>query len=104
MKWHIVKAVSAHMADWGFQTTAQAIHKPHCAAHRARHVGIVACSHAMASVTSEGVSWRNRALYVAVNAVTHYAIDSVAMPKWLDQALHVSVAVFSARFLRGGAA
>jgi hypothetical protein len=103
MKWHIIKAVAAHMADWGFQTTTQAIHKSHCPKQRAYHVGIVAGSHAMAAVTSERVTWRNRALYVAVNAVTHYAIDSVTMPKWLDQALHVSVAVLSAKFLRDGA-
>lgn len=99
MKFHTIKAISAHMADWGFQTTAQAVHKPHCAAHRARHVGIVAASHTMASVTSEGVSWRNRAAYVAVNAGTHYLIDSVRLPKWLDQTLHIAVAILSSKLI-----
>ena len=102
--WHIIKAVAAHMADWGFQTTTQAIHKSRCPYHRARHVGIVAGSHAMAAVTSEGVTWRNRVGYVAINAGTHYLIDSVRLPKIWDQALHVGVALASAGLLKKGGA
>ncbi len=40
-----------------------------------------------------------RALYILINAITHYAIDSVTMPKWLDQALHLVIALASAKLL-----
>lgn len=100
MKWHIVKAVSAHLSDWGYQTTQQAVHKSHCPYHRARHVGIVAGSHAVAAMTSENVSWRRRAAYVAINGITHYAIDSVCMPKIVDQVLHIGVALATSPLIR----
>lgn len=97
--WPYVKAVGAHLTDWSFQTTAQAIHKQHCWKHRTRHVAIIACSHAVAALTSDNVPTLKRAEYVAINALTHYAIDSMALPKWLDQLLHLVIALATARLL-----
>lgn len=98
--WHIIKAVAAHLADWGFQTTSQAVHKAHCPRHRARHCLILAGSHAMAAATSDQRSLSKRAAYVAINAGTHFVIDSFRLPKWLDQVLHLVVAIGSAGLLK----
>ncbi|HMY41325.1 MAG TPA: DUF3307 domain-containing protein [Marinagarivorans sp.] len=103
--WPFIKASGAHLgADWSYQTTAQAIHKQTCWKHRARHVAIIAGSHAVAALTSDGVPTLRRAEYVAINALTHYAIDSVQLPKWLDQALHLVIALATARLLTRKAA
>jgi hypothetical protein len=98
--WPYIKAISAHLADWGFQTTAQAVHKAHCPAHRFRHCLIVSGSHGMAALTSGQTSWRKRLLYVLVNGISHYLIDSTRLPKWADQALHIAVALVSAGLLK----
>lgn len=100
MPWYLIKALAAHLADWGFQTTSQAVHKAHCSKHRARHCAIVALSHALAAATSDQKSVGRKVAYVGVNAVTHFAIDSYRLPKWLDQVLHVTVALLSARLLK----
>jgi hypothetical protein len=85
---HTIKSVLALLgADWGCQTLPQAIHKNHCWRHRARHVAIVALI--------QGTC----ALYVAINATTHYLIDSYRIPKALDQTLHITVAVATAPLL-----
>lgn len=97
--WPHIKACAAHIADWGYQTSTQARCKADDPAGRLGHVGIVSLSHA-AAWTCEGASDERRLTYVAVNAVTHYAIDSVRMPKWLDQALHILVALLSSWLLR----
>lgn len=100
--WPHIKAVAAHVADWGYQTSTQARCKADDPLCRLQHVGIVSLSHAAAAWTCEGVSHERRLTYVAVNATTHYAIDSVKMPKWLDQALHIAVALLSSWLLRTG--
>lgn len=98
--WPFIKASGAHLgADWSYQTTAQAINKRRCWKHRARHVAIMAGSHAVAALTSDGVSNIQRAEYVAINAITHYAIDSMTLPKWLDQGLHLLIALATAHLL-----
>ena len=98
--WPFIKASGAHLgADWSYQTTAQAIHKQTCWKHRARHVAIIAGSHAVAALTSDNVPNAQRAKYVAINAITHYAIDSVTLPKWLYQLLHLVIALVTARLL-----
>ena len=99
-RWPYIKAAGAHLgADWCYQTAAQAAHKQTDARYRAQHVAIMAGSHTVAALTSDGVPNRNRALYILINAVTHYAIDSMTMPKWLDQALHLVIALASAKLL-----
>lgn len=98
--WPHIKAVAAHIADWGYQTSTQARCKADDPACRLRHVGIVSLSHAAAAWTCEGISDERRLTYVAVNATTHYAIDSIKMPKWLDQTLHILVALLSSWLLR----
>jgi hypothetical protein len=98
--WPHIKAAAAHVADWGYQTSTQARCKADDPVCRLKHVGIVSLSHAAAAWTCEGVSDERRLTYVAVNAVTHYAIDSVKMPKIVDQVLHILVALLSAWLLR----
>lgn len=98
--WPFIKASGAHLgADWSYQTTAQAIYKQHCWRHRARHVAIMAGSHAVAALTSDNVPNAQRAKYVVINALTHYAIDSMQLPTWLDQLLHLVIALATARLL-----
>jgi len=98
---HTAKAVLALLgADWGCQTAGQAMHKPTSWPHRLRHVGIVAAVQGISALTAD-VSWNSRMSFVAINAVTHFLIDSVRMPKALDQTLHVAVAVATAPLLNG---
>lgn len=97
---YTVKAVLALLgADWGCQTSAQAIHKGHCWRHRLRHVALVAGVQGLSALTAD-VSWNSRILFVSLNAGAHYLIDSFRMPKTLDQSLHVAVAVATAPLLR----
>lgn len=97
---HTIKAVAALIgADWGCQTLPQALNKNHCWRHRLRHVAIVAGIQAL-SATTANTTWRRWLLFVAINAITHYGIDSAKMPKWLDQTLHVAVAVLTAPLLK----
>lgn len=97
---HTIKAVLALLgADWGCQTLSQAIYKNRCWRHRARHVAIVAGVQGLSAWTAD-VGWRRWAVFVGINAVTHFAIDSVRMPKAADQGLHIGVAVVTAPLLR----
>jgi hypothetical protein len=86
-------------ADWGCQTAGQAQRKPQCWRHRLRHVGIVAAVQGLSALTAD-VSWHSRLVFIAINAVTHYAIDSVRMPKVADQGLHLAVVVVTAPLLK----
>lgn len=99
-RWPYIKAAGAHLgADWCYQTTAQAAHKQTDRRYLAQHVAIMAGSHTVAAWTCDGVPMARRALYILINAVTHYIIDSVKLPKWLDQALHLAIALASAKLL-----
>ena len=98
-RWPYIKAVFAHLTDWSFQTSRQAMYKQTDRRYRAQHVAIMAGSHTVAALTSDGVPNSRRALYILINAITHYAIDSVKLPKWLDQALHLVIALASAKLL-----
>ena len=98
-RWPYIKAVFAHLTDWSFQTNRQAMYKQTNARYRAQHVAIMAGSHTVAALTSDGVPNSRRVLYILINAITHYVIDSVTMPKWLDQALHLAIALASAKLL-----
>lgn len=98
---HTVKAIAALLgADWGCQTIAQAQYKNYCWRHRARHVALVAMVQGLSAKTAN-VSWHQWAIFVAINAVTHYLIDSVRLPKVTDQALHIAVATVTAPLLKG---
>jgi hypothetical protein len=97
---HTIKAVLALLgADWGCQTARQARLKGQRWEERLAHVGIVAGVQALSAATAD-TSWAKRLLFVAINAATHFLIDSVPMPKALDQTLHVAVAVGTAPLLR----
>ena len=97
---HTIKSLAALLgADWGCQTLDQAIHKNHCWRRRLGHVAIVAGIQGLSAVTAN-TTWRNWATFVTINAVTHYAIDSYPLPKWLDQLLHATVAILTAPMLR----
>lgn len=97
---HTIKAITALIgADWGCQTLGQAVHKNHCWRHRARHVANGAAIQALSAGTAN-IGWRSWLAFVALNAGTHYAIDSYPLPKWLDQTLHLTIAVLTAPLLR----
>lgn len=99
---HTVKAVLAMLgADWGCQTGRQAALKGRIWRYRLAHVGIVAGVQGLSAWTAD-VSWNSRALFVAINAITHYLIDCLTLPKAADQALHLAVVVMTAPLLKGG--
>lgn len=96
MFWTSVKVVAATLfGDYGLQTTAQALHKNHCPALRLRHVAGVAAALVAALATDGRLGLGGKLLVVAINAVSHYGIDGVRMPKLLDQALHLAIALGS---------
>ena len=101
-KWfgfHTIKAVLALLgADWGCQTARQAQRKGSSWRHRAQHVGIVASVQGLSALTSDA-HWYRQLAFVTINAATHFAIDSVRMPKAVDQLLHIAVAVVTAPLL-----
>jgi len=98
---HTIKAVAAELgADWGCQTARQAQRKGAHWQVRLAHVGIVAGVQGLSAATAE-TSWGRRLLFVAINAATHFVIDSVPLPKTIDQLLHLAVAVATAPLLRG---
>lgn len=100
LPFYIAKSVLSYVsADWSMQTSGQAKYKAQDKNYRARHVAIVAGSQAAAAMSAR-VSWRNRFLYVAINAVTHYVADGVQMPKIVDQAFHIAVALVTAYLLK----
>ncbi len=96
MFWTSVKVCAAHLfGDYGLQTSAQAMHKNHCTAHRRRHVAGVAAALAAALATDGQLGLGGKLVVVAINAVSHYGIDGVRMPKAIDQALHLGIALGS---------
>lgn len=98
---HTIKAVAAELgADWGCQTVQHAQRKGTHWQARLAHVGIVASVQGLSAATAE-TSWGRRLLFVAINATTHFVIDSLPLPKAIDQALHLAVAVVTAPLLRG---
>ncbi len=99
---HTVKVVLALVgADWGFQTTAQAMQKGRCWRHRLRHVLMVAALQGLSARTAR-VSWNMWALFVVINGVSHFVIDSLRLAKWVEQGLHVAVAVVTAPLVKEG--
>lgn len=90
MKWAIIKSIAAHIAgDYGFQTARQAKLKHQSPSVKLEHCTIVACSHGIAALSGEG---EHKLLYVLLNFVSHFIIDSFNLPKWIDQTLHISIA------------
>ena len=86
MFWTSVKVVAATLfGDYGLQTTAQALHKNHCPALRLRHVAGVAAALAAARATDGRLGLGGKLVVVVINAVSHYGIDGVRMPKAIDQ-------------------
>lgn len=99
---HTVKVVLALLgADWGFQTTAQAMKKGRCWRHRLRHVAMVAALQGLSAGTAR-VSWPAWLLFVVINGVSHFVIDSLRLAKPVDQGLHVAVAVMTAPLVKEG--
>jgi len=97
---HTIKAIASLLgADWGCQTASQAQRKHHCWRSRLAHVATVALIQG-ASAAQCRCGWRRVALFVAVNAVTHYLIDGLRIHKSLDQALHLAVVVGTAPLLK----
>lgn len=97
---HTIKAIAALVgADWGCQTWQQAQHKNTCWRTRAQHVAIVAAVQGLSARTAN-VSWNTCALFVIINAAAHFLIDSYRIPKFVDQSLHLAVAVATAPLLQ----
>lgn len=97
---HTIKAIASLLgADWGCQTASQAQRKQRCWRSRLAHVATVALIQG-ASAAQCRCGWCKVALFVAVNAATHYVIDGLRIPKALDQALHLAVVVSTAPLLR----
>lgn len=93
--WPVIKPVAGHLgADYGMQSASMAMRKDGCIAWRLAHVAIIAIAHVAVAATSEA-SAKDKAEYVAFNVVTHYAADCLRLPKWVDQVIHVSAAVYS---------
>lgn len=96
---HTIKTILALLgADWGCQTWHQAQTKNHCWRARAQHVAIVALVQGISARTAN-VSWNTWTLFVAINAATHFLIDSYRLNKAVDQTLHLAVAVATAPLL-----
>jgi len=94
--WTMIKVLAAHaFADYGIQTCHMATRKNICAYTRARHIVCVAGALAAAMATDNKPTLRQKTAVVAINTGAHWVIDSYRLAKWLDQALHVGVAVGS---------
>lgn len=96
MNWTMIKVLAAHaFADYGIQTCRMAQHKNACARTRAQHIACVAGALSVAMATDNKLTLRQKMAIVIINAGAHWVIDSFRMAKWIDQALHVGVAVGS---------
>lgn len=100
--WPVIKPIAGHLgADYGMQSPRMATQKNGCIFWRLAHVAIIAAAHLAVAMTSEATP-RQRAEYVAFNAVTHFAADSIRLPKWADQAIHIAAAAYAGlRWLKG---
>lgn len=96
---HTIKSICALIgADWGCQTLHQAQTKTTNWHTRLHHVATVAAIQGLSARTAN-VSWNTCMLYVAINALTHYLIDSYRIPKAVDQTLHLTIAIITAPLL-----
>lgn len=101
MRFSIIKSVACWVgADYGMQTGHQAKWKNICWHSRSRHVAIVAAVHAVGAITSKAGIVRS-IVYAAINAGSHFVIDSFVLPKWIDAILHLTIAVISSMLLEG---
>lgn len=100
--WPVIKPIAGHLgADYGMQSASMAINKNDCILWRLAHVAIIAAAHLAVAMTSEATP-RQRAEYVAFNVSTHFAADSVRLPKWADQIIHIAAAAYAGlRWLKG---
>ena len=99
--WHIIKSVSAHIgADYGYQSCNMAQRKCTHAPTRCQHVAIVGLSHLAAAATSQSRCWWRIGLYVAINTISHYLIDSCKRNKAVDQGLHLATCLATAGLLK----
>lgn len=96
---HTIRAILALLgADWGCQTWRQAATKNRDWRARVQHVAIVAAVQGISARTAN-VSWNNWTLFVAINALTHFLIDSYRLNKFIDQTLHLTIAIITAPLL-----
>lgn len=96
MNWTMIKCLAAHgFADYGAQTSTMARHKNECHVTRTEHVAVVAGAFAVALATDDKLTWLEKLLIIAANVTTHFVIDSFKPAKWLDQLLHIIVAIGS---------
>lgn len=95
-KWTYVKASAAHLfGDYGAQTSHMAMCKGTNARVRTQHAGCIAASFAAAMATDQTLSTRQKATVIAINAGSHWLIDSCQLSKVIDQALHIAIALLS---------
>lgn len=96
---HTIKSILALLgADWGCQTLHQAQTKNRDWHSRLQHVAIVAAVQGLSARTAN-VSWNQWTLFVAINALSHYLIDSYRINKAIDQSLHLTIAIITAPLL-----
>lgn len=102
MKWTLIKVAAAHLfGDYGAQSSNMAIHKNTNALVRTQHCGFIAASFATAMATDCTLSNRQKASIVAINTGSHWLIDSCKMSKWIDQPLHLLIALVSVVLVQG---
>ena len=95
-KWTVIKLCAGHVfGDYGLQTGHMAQHKRTDASTRLQHCAVVAMAMSAALATDNAMSTGNKAAVVALNTVAHFGIDGLRMPKLIDQALHLAIAVAS---------
>jgi len=95
-KWTVIKLCAGHVfGDYGLQTGHMAQHKRTDTSARLQHCAGVAVAMSAALATDNAMSNGNKAAVVALNTVAHYGIDSLKIPKVIDQALHLAIAVAS---------
>lgn len=98
-RWTLIKLSAAHIfGDWGCQTGAQALHKNHSAYYRAQHVAAYTATITAALATHQVPALRIVA-FALVTFPLHYLVDSVRLPKWLDQTIHLAQLALCYRIL-----
>lgn len=96
MMWAIIKAVAVHLgADYGTQSEEMASRKNDCLSWRLAHIAMVGAAHTASAATCNA-SGVQRIEYVAFQTLSHFVIDSVKIPKWLDQIAHLTIAIYGA--------
>ena len=101
-QWTLIKLGAAHIfGDWGCQTGAQAMRKHSDPAYRAQHVAAYTAT-ITAALATHNIPWWRIAAFAAITAPLHYITDSIRLPKWLDQLIHLAQLVLCYRLLLAG--